>query len=342
MSVPPVSESPGSAAISETQRQVQLLLALADDTGWVSESWISKHVEGYSRVSEDSRARYLRADTAALLAAGVPVEVSSSSAGDKVKRLRLNRLRWTQHDPEFTEAEASVVFQAANAAFGSEELSSTAVAAWRKLASFAQRSAIAKPDESVVVADAVDMSRVDFSTLLTAMTSPRRTVEMWYSRQYGVDDELRMLEPWGLINLRGRFYVLGFDPQREAARMFRLSRIRDVSDTGTSATQPMPDGDLQQIAENMLHRGGKTYQAVVRIAPNTCADVVMKATALGEGHYKLPAAPVSEIVSTGLSYAPDLIVESPEEARSEIIARLEQVLARHGGSNGTKNTLEGN
>ena len=67
MPVPPASEGPGTAGVSENRRQVQLLLALADDTGWVSESWIFKHVEGYSRVSAESQARYLRADTAALL-----------------------------------------------------------------------------------------------------------------------------------------------------------------------------------------------------------------------------------------------------------------------------------
>lgn len=74
-----------------------------------------------------------------------------------------------------------------------------------------------------------------------------------------MDGEPHTLEPWGLINLRGRFYLLGSDPQREAVRMFRPSRIRGVSDTGTPVTQPMPDSDLQQIMGDMLHRGGKTY-----------------------------------------------------------------------------------
>lgn len=328
MPVPPASEGPGTAGVSENRRQVQLLLALADDTGWVSESWIFKHVEGYSRVSAESQARYLRADTAALLAAGVPVEVSSATTSDKPKRLRLNRHRWAQENPSFTEQEAAVMFQAANAAFSSDDLGATAVSAWQKLASFARRTAIAKPDESVVVADPIDMSREDFSTLLAAMTQPRRTVEMWYARQYGVDDELRMLEPWGMINLRGRFYVLGFDPQRGAARMFRLSRVRDVSDTRTSATQPMPSGDLQQVAEDMLHRGETLHEAIVRVRPGTCGDVVMTATALGDGRYQLPATTMREIVSTALSFAPDLVVESPAEARSEVIAKLQQVLAK--------------
>lgn len=329
---PEHSDKSGTASVSENRRQVQLLLALADDSGWVSESWIFKNVEGYAHVTEESRARYLRADTAALLAAGVPVEVSSSSTNDKPKRLRLNRQRWAQENPNFTEQEASVVFQAANAAFSSEDLGATAVAAWQKLASFARRATIAKPDESVVVADPIDMGRGDFSTLLAAMTQPRHTVELWYARQYGVDDELRELEPWGLINLRGRFYVLGFDPQRGAPRMFRLSRVRDVSDTGTSATQPLPSGDLQQIAEEMLHRGDELHPAIVRIRPGTCGDVVMRATSLGENRYQLPPSTLRDIVSTGLSFAPDLVVESPLEARSEVITKLQQVLALHGAS----------
>lgn len=321
-----------AAAFGENQRQVQLLLALADDAGWVSEPWIFSNVPGYTHVSEDSQDRYLRADTAALLAAGVPLEVvAPESDDDAPKRLRINRARWAQLDPGFTDTEASVVFQAANAAFGSEELTAAAVAGWRKLAANMQCSSIAKPDESVVIADPADLSSGDFSTLLSSMTAPRQTVELWYSRQYGHDDELRTLEPWALINLRGRFYVLGFDVERAAPRMFRLSRVRDVRVVDRPVTQPIPTEDLQQYAEGILHRGEQTFQAVVRIRAGTCADVAMKAEALGEDRYRLPAAPLREIVSTGLSFAPDLIVETPEQARSEIVERLRQVLARHGG-----------
>lgn len=319
-----------ATSFGENQRRIQLLLALADDPGWVSRTWIFKNVPGYTHVSVQSRDRYLRGDTAALLAAGVPLEiVAPESDAEPPKRLRINRQRWFQTDPRFSDAEASVVFRAANAKFGSAELKAAAESAWRKLAAFDRRGSIANPEESVVLADPADLGSGDFSTLLAAMTAPRKTVELWYSPQYGQDDQLRILEPWAMINLRGRFYVMGYDLQREAPRIFRLSRVRDVAVVNGSVTQPMPREDLQHFAEELLHRGEQAYEAVVRIAPGTCADIVRTATPLGDCRYRLPAATLREIVSTGLSYTPDLIVEFPGSARSEIVALLEQVVARH-------------
>ena len=39
--------------------------------------------------------------------------------------------------------------------------------------------------------------------------------------------ERRTLEPWGLTASKGRWYVIGHDTDRDATRMFKLSRITD-------------------------------------------------------------------------------------------------------------------
>ena len=58
----------------------------------------------------------------------------------------------------------------------------------------------------------------------------------------------RRLQPWGVVRSSGRWYVVGFDLDRRAERVFRLSRVLGkVTLTGKSAAYDVPAGtDVQR------------------------------------------------------------------------------------------------
>lgn len=327
--VSPAEPAPGNSGhisgISENSRLIYLLAALADSRRPVRAEWLFTHVPGYQRKSADTQARYLRSDLAALRELGITITEAS-----RPRAYQIDHAKWAQDDPELTDAEAAVVFAAANAVFTVPELHDAALSGWRKIASFGSREEIARPDESLVISDKLELNKAELARLLAALTPPRTTVTFWYSRRFGVEDELRTLEPWRIITVRGRYYLLGFDVDRKEERLFRFSRISEVVDTGEPVSTPLPPGSLQEHAERMLLRDEPMVRAQVRVRPGTARELLGQATELGKNRFELSERTITEVVHLGLSLAPDVIVESPEEARSEIISRLEQVVALHG------------
>jgi predicted DNA-binding transcriptional regulator YafY len=63
----------------------------------------------------------------------------------------------------------------------------------------------------------------------------------------------RTLEPWGLTSTKGRWYVIGRDTDRDAVRMFKLSRISDVPRRASKpgAYQVPDDLDLRSLAKSL-------------------------------------------------------------------------------------------
>lgn len=304
--------------MSANHRMVNLVLALADDPGRVSREWIFHNVDGYSGVAQESAERYLRDDVAKLIAYGVPIGQGSFG-------LRLDAAQWHLNDPQFTEAEAAVVAAAARVAFQSEDLQELVASGWRKLAPTVHRSSLDSRGNAVMIADPVDLGSDDFATLIEAQTPPRKQVSFWYSRQMGADDEKRFLEPWRILSLRGRFYVIGYDTDREDVRIFRLTRVHEVKATEFAASQPRPDTDMQALAEKVLGRNEELVTVVVRIKPGRCGDVRAIAKELADDQFQLPAMTRRAVVDIALANVGLLTVETPVDVREEVIARLTEI-----------------
>ena len=58
------------------------------------------------------------------------------------------------------------------------------------------------------------------------------------------------MQPWGIISWHDRWYLGGFDLDREAPRIFRLSRVQgDVETTGEPGSYEVPEGtDMTKVA----------------------------------------------------------------------------------------------
>ena len=127
-------------------------------------------------------------------------------------------------------------FQKLQAATGSANIS----VSWEDLdsaISFRQFSAYL-PDATV------------FSELAKAIQNTE-VVEFGYKKLDAKAHEKRTVEPWHLACVSGQWYLLGYDLNRKARRIFVLARMQKVSRTGHKLSIPRPgEGEIQRLFRN--------------------------------------------------------------------------------------------
>ena len=310
-------------------RILHLVLALADDTRWGrTDEWIAANVPGYTHVKEDSARKYIGDDIALLRRNGVDVTTHARRGTHKIEAGA-----WQLDGLGLTEDEAAVVRMSTEVRFGDESLTDLAADGWAKIAAVARRRDLRAGGGTIIIADRGTLDQEQLTVLADAMEPPRSRVHFYYAPMAFADEHLRTIEPWTLVNLRGRMYVLGHDVDRDAVRVFRMARMTDIAATSAAATVPLPEGDLQAIAERALNRGAELRPAIVRIAPSTCGDLTVDARQLGDDRWELAPRTSAELVDAGLEHAGNLEIIEPADIRERVIAVLTEIV-RAGGVDG--------
>jgi predicted DNA-binding transcriptional regulator YafY len=128
-------------------------------------------------------------------------------------------------------------FQKLQAATGSANIS----VSWDDLdsaISFRQFAAAYLPDATI------------FSELAKAIQN-KETVEFGYKKLEAKAFEKRMVEPWHLACVSGQWYLLSYDRNRKARRIFVLARMQKVSRTGHKLANSRPgEGEIQRLFRN--------------------------------------------------------------------------------------------
>lgn len=78
----------------------------------------------------------------------------------------------------------------------------------------------------------------DHLRTINAALADRKRVRVEYLSAGKAELTDRAVDPWGLVAMMGRWYLVGFDHLREDERMFRLDRIRSVTVLDESAEPP--------------------------------------------------------------------------------------------------------
>ena len=231
-------------ATARAERLVNLVLCLLSTRQYLSAERIRRIVAGYSEESSDEAFfRTFERDKAELRDLGIPLETGRNSAFDSVDGYRIARRDYELGDIDLEPDEAAAVALAVRL-WDSPEFGGAAQGALLKL-----RAAGVEVDERALSAiePKVRTSEPAFAPLLAAVQQGR-AVTFDYRRPGGVDVRRRVIEPWGVVSWRGRWYVVGHDRDREARRTFRLSRIMgEVALVGRA-------GQVQRPAEEDLLR----------------------------------------------------------------------------------------
>ncbi|PUA79309.1 helix-turn-helix transcriptional regulator [Nocardioides currus] len=163
-------------------------------------------------------------------------------------------------------------------------------------------------------------------------TQKRRVITFDYRRP-GAETTSRRLQPWGVVRSSGRWYVVGHDLDRQAERVFRLSRVQGkVSLTGRSAAYDVPVGtDVQAIAQRLVH---STPDIEATVLVRQRAGVALRRTAsaveadvtgpddASEWDRLTVSGQLRDLVNAVLALGATALVEGPAELRDEIVARL--------------------
>lgn len=218
---------------------------------------------------------------------------------------------------------------------GTEELHMLALAAetWERGAWDAvAHGALRKLEVFATEFASVDRPRITWSvdarldTLRRAIRE-RRSARFPYRRPGDARASERVIEPWGLLARGGGWYVVGFDLDREAPRVFRLGRIEGDVTLDAAATRPV-DPDWRSVPTPATFAGTR---AMLRIAPDrgwTWRDAGEHAgwvEVAGETHDLVEVVVDDLAVGALAAAAPAVVVLEPSDLRDRVMAHLAEV-----------------
>jgi proteasome accessory factor B len=223
---------------ARAERLVNLVLCLLSTRQYLAADKIRTIVAGYADTpSDEAFFRMFERDKAELRDLGVPLETGRNSVFDAVDGYRIARREYELPDIDLEPDEAAAVALAARL-WDSPDLAGAARGALLKL----RAAGVDVHDEDTAVQPRVRAAGPAFAALLAAVQAGR-AVMFDYRRHPGDAPQPRMLEPWGVVSWRGRWYVAGHDRGRNAPRCFRLSRILgEVRTIGPAGAVRRPDG----------------------------------------------------------------------------------------------------
>ncbi|MFI8997986.1 helix-turn-helix transcriptional regulator [Streptomyces sp. NPDC053542] len=157
----------------------------------------------------------------------------------------------------------------------------------------------------------------------------RRPVVFDYRKANAARPEQRQVEPWILECWRGHWYLAGWDRDRQAERVFRLSRITGkVRSRAGKFTAEVPDHVT--VRETVESWAGETATGTARIKLRADHGYPLRARALSvraadEGWDELEIPYGHGLDAWLVELGPDVVVLEPAELRADVVDRLRAV-----------------
>jgi proteasome accessory factor B len=319
-----------------TERLLSIVVLLLSSRRYLSAEQIRASVSGYPE-AEESFKRMFERDKEELRELGIPLETGKSSAFDDEVGYRIRRQDYELPEIQLAADEAAVL-GIASRVWQSAELAGAAAGALLKLKA-ASRD-VDGEDEGARLNRSIEprlsTQEPSFGPLWEAVRD-RRPVTFSYLASGRADASKRELEPWGVVNRRGRWYVAGHDRERGAPRVFRLSRITGpVKMAGPPGSVKVPEGaDVREMVTGWDRTPPRDRTAVLRIRQD--AGVVLRrwareitpetGPAAGWDRVTLSFADAGWYAEYLASFGPDIMVLDPPDLREAVITRLKGVLA---------------
>ncbi len=321
-------------AAAKTERLLNLIICLLWTRRPLSKARIRSSVPQYQdTASAEAFDRMFERDKDELRELGIPLVTSViDPLFDDEVGYRIDQREYALPEIAFEPDEVAALGLAGRA-WTQASLAGSATAALRKL-----RSAGVELDDSSLVGiePRVRTAEAAFDPVRKAVFA-RQPISFTYRKPEG-DSSVRSVQPWALSWWRGRWYLTGHDLERDAERVFRLSRIEGaVRSTGSAGGYVVPaDHDPKALISVFDPVSGQPQPAVLRIRPGTGNVLRRRARTVGEGDdgwslVDLDYSDVEQFADEISGFGPDVVVEKPEELRAAVVRRLRGALARHTG-----------
>lgn len=321
-------------AAEKSERLLNLLIMLLIQRRYIAKEKVRELL--YPGSGDEAFERMFERDKDDLRALGVPIEVGQLDAyfdDEPGYRIRSDELQLPE--VELTAQEAQVVGLATKV-WEHARLAEATTGAVRKL------TAAGVPVDT----DALDLVEPRLGAEEPAFDDfweaarDRRRVEFDYQRP-GAEPAARRLEPWGVVRFSGRWYAVGHDLDRDAERVFRLSRVRGpVRPVGPTEAFGVPEGvDIREVARRLapapaaepatlLVRPGAGYQlrrVAERVEPGVAGP-----DGTGDWDRLQLTRGGGELAADVLAHGPDVHVEAPPALREQVRRRLLALLGEAG------------
>jgi proteasome accessory factor B len=315
-------------AAKKTERLLNLVICLLATSRYLTVQQIREAVPGYDADNEEAFRRMFERDKEELRDLGVPLETGSNSIWDDEIGYRIARRDYQLPEIVLAPDEAAALGLAARL-WQSAPLAGATGSALLKL----RAVGIETPEGATGLEPRIGASEPAFEDVLAAAVTGR-VLRFDYRTAGRAGVEARHVEPWGVVSWRGRWYLVGHDRIRDAARVFRLSRIVGAAkaEGPEGAVERPADRDLRGMVARIAD-DQPTLTARVRVRSGSCWELRRAATSTE------PDAEAGwEVVELGYSdherfadrvtgYGADAVVLGPPEVRDAVVRRLTALAA---------------
>ncbi|HEX3616864.1 MAG TPA: WYL domain-containing protein [Solirubrobacteraceae bacterium] len=329
-------------------RQLSLISYLMAERRPVTAPEIRRDVEGYSVMNEDAFARRFYADRSELEALGIVLSVEKPQDG-QVEQEQYSLPPENFHLPpiEFDDAELAALWTALQLLDGKFAYAEPLRLALQQI-SWGRPSPLDSPVQQTIalgITGAADGHEISqrLAKIETAIFR-RKTIVFEYYTMERDSLEQRKVDPYQLLFQGGQFYVVGCSHERDAIRVFRLSRIQGKVGYATKAEhdfQRPSDFDPRGYADRIQWQFGDPIgNAEIWISSKIAWQIQRHFGRYGELR---PADDGSgSIFTTSYSNARQLIawvlglsdnaqIVGPSELAAELRERVHMLAARHSG-----------
>jgi proteasome accessory factor B len=314
-----------------TERLLSIVVLLLSSRRYLTAEQIRAAVSGYPPEQEAFKRMFER-DKEELRDLGIPLETGATS-GDDDLGYRISRQDYEL--PEIRlEADEAAVLGIASRVWQSAELAGAAAGAALKLVAASGDADGDAATPPPVIQPRLTTQEPAFGPLWEAVRD-HRPVTFDYQASGRSEVTKRTLEPWGVVNRRGRWYVAGHDRERDAPRVFRLSRITGpVKLAGPVGSVEVPAGtDVRELVKGMDRPLTREYTAVLRVrsdagtALHRWGEVTPDDEHPGWDQVSIAYSDPEWYARYLASFGPDVLVIDPPELRDAVIRRLKGALA---------------
>jgi proteasome accessory factor B len=317
-----------------TERLLSIVVLLLSSHRYLTAEQIRAAVSGYPD-QEESFKRMFERDKEELRDLGIPLETGRANAFDDDLGYRITRQDYEL--PEINlEPDEVAVLGLASRVWQSAELAGAAAGALLKLK--AASSGLDDEDTSSQhrgIEPRLTTQEPAFGPLWEAVRD-RRPVTFEHQAGGRSEPTKRTLEPWGVVNRRGRWYVAGHDKGRNAPRVFRMSWIiGPVKLAGPPGSVHVPDGtDVRELVKDWDRAPARDRTAILAVRENAgiglrrwARESVPDKERPGWDRVTVSFADSGWYADYLAWFGPDVIVLDPPDLREAVISVLKGVLA---------------
>ncbi|MGW4232714.1 helix-turn-helix transcriptional regulator [Streptomyces sp. NPDC004980] len=313
-------------AIAKAERLMNLALCLLGTRRPLSKRELRGSIEAYLEAgSDESFNRMFERDKDDLRELGLVIETVENLDGETgyLARRDSNRL-----PPITLDAEEAAALGLAAKVWQQARLAGAASGALQKLRAAGMPEAEDAYEVHSALEPRIPVHEAAFEPLMLACRD-RRPVTFDYRKANAARPEQRQVEPWTLECWRGHWYLAGWDRDRGAERVFRLSRISGrVRSRAGAFTIPVPD--VVTVRETVESWAGETATRTARIRLRAGSGYPLRSRAisvreLGDGWEELEIPYGHGLDAWLVEFGPDVVVTEPADLRADVMDRLRAV-----------------